>query len=528
MVFAAVCLLAMLSPVSGDPLWVGTYDGPYDDDEVHAIGVDDSGNVVVSGRSGRSEDDDEFVTIKYHPDGDTVWLRRFNPGAGLDGATALAVDRSGNVVVTGYLGGPTSQYGDWVTIRYTAAGESLWATVHDEGDEDRASSVVVDSAGSSYVTGRAGWPNDLDYVVVKYGLNGSAVWIFRFNSGYNDGANAVALDKQGYAYVTGYTSSGGKDFALLTWKLGLGGDSVWANLYTGPAGCDMQGLAVAADGQGNAVVAGRSYDTLTLSDYLTVKYGPRGDTLWTRRYNGPGNRSDEVAGLAVDGAGNVYVTGTSDVDAQGHYNYATVKYSPEGEQRWVARYVGPEGWDQAYAIALDADASVYVTGKSVDSTGGSDAVTVKYDSAGNQRWVERYDRPSTFDEGCVIALSQQGDVFVGGRTDDDSTGIDYLTLAYAAVSAVAEKQKVEVRTPNAGPTIVRGVLWLGTDLGHDPNRQTIRSCPASLLDAAGRKVIGLHVGANDISHLAPGVYFMWEQSKLNHHAQSVRTVVLIK
>ncbi|MBN2465517.1 SBBP repeat-containing protein [candidate division WOR-3 bacterium] len=497
---SALCILAPLT--LADPLWFRAYNGPDSAyDEVHAIGIDDSGNVIVSGYSTVADDDDEFVTIKYHPDGEMVWLRRFNPGAGLDGATALAVDRSGNVVVTGYLGGTTSQYGDWATVRYSAAGESLWATVHDEGDEDRASSVVTDSAGNSYVTGRAGWSNDLDYVVVKYGLNGSAVWIFRYNSGYNDGADAVALDAQGNTYVTGYASSGGKDFALLTWKLGPGGDSVWANLCAGPAGCDMQGKVVAADGQGNAVVAGRSYDTLTLDDYLTVKYGPRGDTLWTRRYNGPGNRSDEVAGLAVDGAGNVYVTGTSDVDAQGHYNYATVKYAPDGVQRWVARYRGPRDYDRACGLAVDADANVYVAGSSVNSGGDWDVVTIKYDSAGNEQWLERFDMPSMFDEAYVVALNSQGTVFVGGRTDNDSTGIDYLTLAYTSVSAVAAEPKVAVRTPRAGPTIIRGVLRTG-DRGPKTGDR------AGLLDVSGRKVMELHTGANDVSRLSPGVYFV--------------------
>lgn len=517
-----VCLLAMLSLASADPLWVGTYNGPYDDyDEVHAIGVDDSGNVIVSGRSGLSEDDDEFVTIKYRPDGSTAWLRRFNPGSGLDGATALAVDRSGNVVVTGYLGGRTSQYGDWVTIRYSAAGESLWATVHDEGDEDRASSVVVDSAGNSYVIGRAGWLNDLDYVVVKYGLNGSAVWIFRYNSGHNDGANAVALDKQGYTYVTGYASSGGKDFDIMTWKLGLGGDSLWANVYAGPAGSDMQGLAVAADGQGNAVVAGRSYDTLTFDDYLTVKYGPTGDTLWTRRYNGPGNRSDQVAGLAVDGAGSIYVTGTSDVDDQGHYNYATVKYSSDGVQRWVARYSGPRNYDRACGLALDAEANVYVSGSSTSASNSWDVVTLKYDSAGNEQWLERFDMPSTFDEAYVMALSRQGIVFAGGRTRNDTTGMDYLTLAYGAASAVKETPSAEVRPPNRRATIVRGVLFLL------PSSLSLH--PSSLLDVSGRRVLDLRPGPNDVSRLPPGVYFVYAgPSAVSRRPSAVTKVVIAR
>jgi hypothetical protein len=68
MAFAVICLLAMLSLASADPLWATTYNGPYNSyDEVHAIGVDSSGNVVVSGFSELSRNDEEFVTIKYRP-----------------------------------------------------------------------------------------------------------------------------------------------------------------------------------------------------------------------------------------------------------------------------------------------------------------------------------------------------------------------------------------------------------------------------------------------------------------------------
>jgi hypothetical protein len=482
--------------------------------------VDDSGNVIVSGRSAVSSSDDEFVTIKYRPDGDTAWLRRFNPGSGLDGATALAVDRSGNVIVTGYLGGPTSQYGDWVTIKYSAHGESLWAAVKDIGDDDRPSCLVVDSAGNSYVTGRAGSNSYFDMCLVKNDATGNEVWFFSYDGGNTDMGTAVALDGQGNTYLTGFTSTGSNG-DLMTWKLGLGGESLWAKVYDGPAGEFDRGSYVAVDGSGNAVVAGTSQDTAVREDYVIIKYGPTGDTLWTRRYNGPGNRSDQVAGLAVDAAGNVYVTGTSDVDAQGHYNYATIKYSPTGEQRWVVRYIGPRYYDRAGGIALGADANAYVTGSSVNSSGEWDVVTIKYDSAGNQQWLERFDMPSVFDEAYVLALSRQGAVYVGGRTDNDTTGIDYLTLAYGAAGAVAEGPRDEPRA-TSGPTVVRGVLTLGKR-GQSTTGQSL----VFLVDAAGRKVMELEPGENDVRGLAPGVYFVCPASGAGPETSSVVARVVV-
>jgi len=85
---------------------------------------------------------------------------------------------------------------------------------------------------------------------------------------------------------------------------------------------------------------------------------------WVARYNGPGNSNDNAWSLAVDGSGNVYVTGSSDVSGTGR-DYATVKYNSSGVQQWVARYNGPgNSSDNARSLAVDGSGSVYVTGES--------------------------------------------------------------------------------------------------------------------------------------------------------------------
>jgi hypothetical protein len=75
------------------------------------------------------------------------------------------------------------------------------------------------------------------------------------------------------------------------------------------------------DSGGNVFVTGYSYAFGTRNDYATVAYSSDGVPLWTNRYNGPSNDSDNASAMAVDRAGNVFVTGHSATGPS-----ATIKY----------------------------------------------------------------------------------------------------------------------------------------------------------------------------------------------------------
>jgi hypothetical protein len=132
------------------------------------------------------------------------------------------------------------------------------------------------------------------------------------------------------------------------------------------------------DGSGNVYVTGYSYGSETDDDYATIKYDPDGNQLWVQTYNGPGNYSDYAYAIAVDGSGNVYVTGYS-YGSETDDDYATIKYDPDGNQLWVQTYNGPGNYsDYAYAIAVDGSGNVYVTGVSYGSGTDDDYATIKY------------------------------------------------------------------------------------------------------------------------------------------------------
>jgi len=219
-----------------------------------------------------------------------------------------------------------------------------------------------------------------DYATIKYDSEGRQLWVALYNGpgNGNDIAAAIFVDSKGYIYVTGGSAAVGtpeRDYATI--KYDSEGNEVWVARYDGPAHQDDMAFALTVDAEGHVYVTGGGYGVDTGFDCATIKYDPEGNELWAARYNGPGNRHDTAWALALDAKGNVYVTGDSWGDGSWQ-DYATIKYDREGNEVWVARYDGPSHQiDAASAIALDAQGNVYVTGSS-SGLASLDYTTIKY------------------------------------------------------------------------------------------------------------------------------------------------------
>jgi uncharacterized protein YfiM (DUF2279 family) len=209
----------------------------------------------------------------------------------------------------------------------------------------------------------------------------------------------------------------------------------WVSRYNGPINGNDYASGLAVDDAGNVYVTGTTTGSGGAGDYATVKYDANGNQLWSMTYNGPGDFNDYALAIVVDKAGNAYVTGES-TGLDGFYDFATIKYDTDGNTLWVARYNGPVGgWDYAVAIALDRSNNVYVTGyqTDVDGTSNSGYVTVKYDTGGNQLWVATYNGLSSgADRAVAIAIDAAGYVYVTGSSAGLNGTSDYATIKYDA------------------------------------------------------------------------------------------------
>jgi hypothetical protein len=417
-----------------DTAWVRRYNGPANsDDYAFAIAVDDSGNAYVTGYSVSETWPNvnyDYATIKYDSQGNQLWVQRCNgPGNDYDAAFAIAIDGYGNVYVTGVsVGSGTS--GDYATIKYYPDGDTAWVRRYNGPGNlsDYACAIATDSFNNIYVTGYSmssgTWPFNYDYATIKYDLDGNEIWVRRYDGPGNtdDLAYAITTDGYGNVYVTG--SSGG-DYATI--KYDSSGNELWVRTKDGTGSHD-NAYSIAVDVYDNVYVTG--YNSGDYSDYVTVKYDSSGKEIWAKSYNGPGIGRDEAHAIGVDDSGNAYVTGFS-IGSGTDYDYATIKYDSSGNEVWVRRYNGPgNSLDGGSAMAIDISNNIYVTGHSVGSGGDRDYATIGYDPSGNERWVKRYNGPgNSFDGAYDIAVDGSGNVYVTGVSSSISNG-DYATIKY--------------------------------------------------------------------------------------------------
>lgn len=263
-------------------------------------------------------------------------------------------------------------------------------------------------------------------------LSISGQWVSRYNGPGNniDEAFAVVTDAAGNIYVTGSSTGSGTNLDYATVKYNSAGAEQWAARYNGPANFIDIANAIAVDGSGNVYVTGISAGITSLSDYATVKYNSAGQQQWVARYNGPSNATDEAFSITVDGSGNVYVTGQSLSGT--NYDYATVKYNSAGQQEWAARYNGPQSSiDNAAVVRVDISGNVYVTGSSTGSGTGLDYATIKYNSAGAEQWAVRYNGTNNGDDvPSSMELDASGNIYVTGGSSGSTSSNDYVTIKY--------------------------------------------------------------------------------------------------
>src|SRR5581483_7320527 len=312
----------------GNSVWTQRWTSPITNYSAYAysIAVDNQGNVFTTGFESDGFTDGEFITLKFNSSGILQWAMPYNGSTNsIDYANCIVVDSGGNSYITGWSGGANNLH-DMTTIKYDPDGNELWVKRYNgtADDNDYAYWLALDASGNVYVTGQSvETGSDNDITTIKYASNGDEIWVRHYDGpahGY-DAGQAIAVDADGNAYITGnHTTATGLE--CVTLKYSAAGDLLWATPFNGPDASGGVFISIALDNSANAYVSGFFFSG-GATDVATVKYDTDGNEQWAQLYDGPGHSYDGSYAIAVDNNNNVLVAGYS-TGSGTDYDYTTI------------------------------------------------------------------------------------------------------------------------------------------------------------------------------------------------------------
>jgi uncharacterized delta-60 repeat protein len=432
-------ILQFTTPISAqiDTAWSRVYEaGAWD--ELHAVATDPSGNIYVTGSSYVWGIGSDIITMKYASNGSLEWVKRLTfSSSGFEQGKNIAY-HNGGIYVSGFssAGGSTS-LGQFFLIKYSTSGDSIWSYLDSNTSEGEPMAMHFDSEDNIILAGYNG-STDSDFITMKIDTAGNQIWMSTFNSENSGGANKIwdmCLDVNDNIYVTGisdvYLVS---TLDITTIKYNTHGDSLWVRRFNGPANYHDAGRKIKYHSSGYLYVGGSVSDNAApnFSDFALLKYDTSGTLIWDRLFNNTFNASDNFKDMAVDSLGAIYLVGTGSKSGDFTKNYfELVKYAPTGDTIWTRNFDLPNA-DEVIQLVIDESSNLFITGMTINnSNGGYNGLTCKFDSSGNLTWYDEYNGPlNNEDQFYALTLDSENDLITVGRTKNDTTTMDFVTVKY--------------------------------------------------------------------------------------------------
>jgi hypothetical protein len=279
------------------------------------------------------------------------------------------------------------------------SGKLLWTRVWDRTAAfDSLDACCAGSGGTLYACGTTAsdWTTQGDLLLVKYKPGGGRAWARAWNGDASqlDWGSAVAADHQGNVIVAGVVTSAGGDRDWVVAKWSAGGALRWATTYAGP---------------------GDSSNGLT-TDLFAGGFSTGGARRWTDVYDNPKGGDDWTSALAADGKGAMYIAAVAGTAAPFSRTAQVVKWDAAGHVKWRRSYRGSSDAEY-WAIAADEEGGIWCGGYAVDAVSQRDALVARYTAGGARRWLWRVDAGSLTDDAVLaLALSGTGDLYAAGSS----------------------------------------------------------------------------------------------------------------
>jgi hypothetical protein len=439
--------------------WMARYDAAHSFDAPSAMAVDGKGNTFVTGAACVDSKcaDSESLTVRYDSNGKLIWRAFLSSKGNAANGVDIAVDSAGNAYVFSLLwqfkdSGNTVSNPEAAIAKYSPAGARQWVNflAGTRGTTYTPVKLAVAPQGNVYLTLTAsqGSTPVSNALAIKYDTNGKQIWSRQVSSTSQDSDSPVfiRLDAAENVYIalSDFFSSQLHNSLILKYDSN-------GNLLKS-FGVNQLGTVAAfrVNAQGNSYVAGGGspQPPSGAEDRVVAKFSSAGALDWLYDYGAPASQIPAPSGfvdLGVDSAGDVFAAQTlpGAIAANTGRDISVVKFNSGGRLEWTTRYNGhsdDSGFDQAVALAVNSMGESYVTGSSSNPALAcclAEFATIKYDTKGNQVWVERYNSPGPNGGSPVAIVLSRGDALVTGQSDGGASSTDWATIDYVQDGAKA-------------------------------------------------------------------------------------------
>lgn len=279
---SAVFVTIKVDP-QGNELWYQTFNnnGPNESNRIYGMCIDAANNIYVTGVCDEwTYFATDIFTIKYAPNGDTLWVRQFDsPANNYDAGWKVLIDQDNNLIVGGQVGTTSPAQTDYVILKYDTAGTLLYSKYFNyPGPQsfDIFQDLLLDDSGNIYLLGNSSTNNAQNTVrmeLIKFNTNGDTVWTARWGNASGYEPREMVMDAQNNIYITGfyYDSNTNTGYNGFTISYDMNGRERWENIYTDTANSEQELYALILDSNNDLIVTGRTHSS-SVFDFATIKY----------------------------------------------------------------------------------------------------------------------------------------------------------------------------------------------------------------------------------------------------------------
>lgn len=258
---------------------------------VTAATLDDAGNVYICGSDYDANGNSQLMVCMYNPSGTQVWSSGYHASNGfnLNQANAIAVDKLGNVYITGVGYKNAAQGQNCYTLKYNSSGVQQWVGLYNGSNfNDAGIAIDVDTASNVFVAATTvDASNTTNWVTIKYNSAGVQQWAQQTGvTAANDVPGDIKADRLGGCYVTGQTIGNPSGGGFTTKKYNSNGAVAWTKILKSCYPPNDFGKELEMDSIGNIYVTGCYYkctgsDPSNAFRLYCQKYNSNGDSLWS-------------------------------------------------------------------------------------------------------------------------------------------------------------------------------------------------------------------------------------------------------